>query len=53
MENAELDMMVTSAAIRLELQKLEAKMIKLQSNVKDEMCKKGHQEAKNKKQSHK
>ena len=35
MANAELDMMVTSMAIRLELQELEAKMIELQSNVKD------------------
>ena len=35
MANAELDTMVTSAAIRLELQELEAKMIELQSNVKE------------------
>ena len=35
MANAELDTMVTSAAIRLDLQQLEAKMIELQSNVKD------------------
>ena len=34
MHNAELDTMVTSAAIRVELQELDTKMIKLQSNVK-------------------
>ena len=35
MSSAEPDTMVTSAAIRLELQELDIKMIELQSNVKD------------------
>ena len=35
MSNAELDTMVTSAVIRLELQELDAKMIEMQSNVKE------------------
>ena len=35
MSNAKLDTMVTSAAIKLELQELDAKMIKMQRNVKD------------------